>query len=269
MKTVIPFRLSDHLSMEDVKQVYSVFLHADPQPKQPVSTGFTALETLDNNVYKLVIRSTKRVVPAATVKRLVAEKAAAWLDQTGFVAGRKTIREFKDQAIDELLPRAFLADSLHTAYLVDDLALFSSKLAFEFFRDALRRCTDDPVTGECVELYDPLLKNPRANSAFPAVLTEWATDEPLEPFSLGDRVRAKGPNTTVSFQSPSILTEFPKVANPERRVSELKLLSDNVSFNLTEQFILKSVKLAPEYRAGDLLTARELARTVNQLIEVL
>lgn len=269
MKTVIPFRLSQTISSNTLSDMAENFAHQDPQSQQPVSTGFTTIDPLGNNVYKLVIRSTKRVVPSSVVKRLVAEKAAAWLEQTGNPAGRKTMREFKEQAITELMPRAFLADSLHTVYLVDDLALFSSKLGFEFFRDALFRTTEDPVTGEYVGLAFPLLAYPDTMVTFPGVLTEWATDEPPYPFTLGDRVKAKGGNSAVSFQSPSILSEFPKVASSERHVSELELLSDNISFRLTEQFTLKSVKLAAEYQAGDLLTARQLARTVNQLIEVL
>lgn len=269
MKTVIPFRLSQTVNSMTLSDMATSFSHRDPQSQQQVSTGFTALDHLDHRVFKLAIKSTKRVVPAAAVKRLVAEKAQAWLDQTGNPAGRKTMREFKDQAITELLPRAFLADSLHTVYLVDDLALFSSKLAFEFFRVALCRTTEDPVTGDHVDLASPLIAYPDTMVTFPGILTEWATDEPPEPFSLGDKVKAKGPNSALNFQSPSILSEFPKVASSERRVSELEILSDNVSFRLTEQFTLKSVKLSPEYRAGDLLTARQLARTVNQLIEVL
>ena len=262
MKTVIPFMLSAPIIEEEVADMQQRFPHADPLSQQPSSIGIVSVETFDRHVHKLIVKITKRVVPSSVVKRLVAEKAAAWAEQVGHQPGRKTLREFKEQAIEELLPKAFLSDTLHTVYLVNDLALLSSNAIVPFIVNAIGSATEDSVTGESVDL--SIIKTDVFNR-----LTEWTVDEPPEPFELGDRVRATSHDTTVSIQSPSILSEFPKVANTERRVSELKLLSENVSFILKDTFVLKSVKIDPEFREGDLLTARLLARTVHTLIEAL
>lgn len=257
MKTVIPFMLSAPIIEEEVADMQQRFPHADPLSQQPSSIGIVSVETFDRHVHKLIVKITKRVVPSSVVKRLVAEKAAAWAEQVGYQPGRKTLREFKEQAIEELLPKAFLSDTLHTVYLVNDLALLSSNAIVPFIVSAI-----GSATGESVDL--SIIKTDVFNR-----LTEWTVDEPPEPFELGDRVRATSHDTTVSIQSPSILSEFPKVANTERRVSELKLLSENVSFILKDTFVLKSVNLDPEFREGDLLTARLMARTVHTLIEAL
>lgn len=50
----------------------------------------------------------KRHIHASTIKYEVAVKVKQWTEQTGFAPGPKTVREFKEQVIAELTPRALI-----------------------------------------------------------------------------------------------------------------------------------------------------------------
>lgn len=242
MKASVPYRLTEPFNLADLEGEH--LKHADPLSQQPSSVGFVNLQDFGDETYVLTIKTTKRVVPATVVKREVEERAARWLEQNGFPMGRKMLRETKEQVVVDLLPRAFLSDSIAQVYVVKDLVLCSKASAVFLPLPMKRIVTKDRVP-----------------------LTEWALDEPPDPFKLGDRLKAEGSQSSLKIQSPKMLTEFSKVAESERRVTELKLLSD-LEFVLTEDLEFKGIKY-PKEADDDYLKARMLALNVETVINLL
>jgi recombination associated protein RdgC len=60
-----------------------------------------------NRQMLLVFRSEKKLLPASVVNQVTKARALEIEEQQGFKAGRKQLRELKEQVTDELLPRAF------------------------------------------------------------------------------------------------------------------------------------------------------------------
>ena len=60
-----------------------------------------------NGQMLIALRTEKKLLPASVIKELIREKAADAEERQGHKPGRKQMREIKEQATDELLPRAF------------------------------------------------------------------------------------------------------------------------------------------------------------------
>jgi recombination associated protein RdgC len=62
--------------------------------------------------YLLTLKTEKKVMPASAVNAVAKEKAAELEEQQGFPPGKKAMKELKERAADEMLPRAFTVPSL-------------------------------------------------------------------------------------------------------------------------------------------------------------
>lgn len=60
-----------------------------------------------NRQFLLMFVTEKKVLPSDTIKKAVADRAAALEAEQGFAPGRIAMKDLKDRVIDELLPRAF------------------------------------------------------------------------------------------------------------------------------------------------------------------
>lgn len=68
----------------------------------------------------IALKLSKRNLPAAVVAERVSELAREIADQRGYPPGRKELRELKDRAIQELLPRAFVKHEILHAWVSPD-----------------------------------------------------------------------------------------------------------------------------------------------------
>lgn len=65
----------------------------------------------------IALGSEQKLLPASVVNDAAKAKAAAWERARGFKPGRKLLREFRDEAATELLPRAFVRRRVTRAWI--------------------------------------------------------------------------------------------------------------------------------------------------------
>jgi recombination associated protein RdgC len=89
--------------------------------------------------------SEDKLLPASVIKDLANEYAAEWEQQHGIRPGKKIIRDFKDRATAELLPRAFVRRRITRAWIdpaaarivVDAPSPARAEAVIEYLRDGL------------------------------------------------------------------------------------------------------------------------------------
>lgn len=135
----------------------------------------------------LALGGEDKILPGAIINQHIADKAAELEKQRGTPVGNRERRKLKDEALNELMPRALSRPSRLAGYLdlgngwvvVDS----SSRKAAEGFVSGLRNAIGSfPAVGLEPE------ESPRA------LMTEWMIDAKLPPgFALGDECELKDP----------------------------------------------------------------------------
>ena len=67
--------------------------------------------------FLLQLKTEKKVMPAAAVRAVAKAKAAEFEEQQGFPPGKKAMKELKERAADEMLPRAFTVPSVTRVWI--------------------------------------------------------------------------------------------------------------------------------------------------------
>lgn len=136
--------------------------------------------------YLFTLGHEQKLLPGSVVGDAAKEMAAEFEKTRGFKPGRKQMRDFKERATVELLPRAFSRrrsvhgwlDTARRRILVDSASLPRAEILVEQLRDALGHLAVVPP------LVDP---SPRAT------LTQWlAAGRAPAPFALGDECELTG-----------------------------------------------------------------------------
>lgn len=243
-------------------------------PSQAESIGFVPHET------QLIVRIERKAVPSAALKRRVDELADRIEDETGRKPGKKARGELKEQAFQELLPRAFPKQTdVHVTFLEDQgLLLIGSTSAAD----------TDAITTLLVQNCEGLMLSLLITAQSPAaVMSGWLAnlDEcaPTEPFSIGrDCVLVGGESSKVRYTKHTL-----DCANVREHLTQGKVVeslsldyADRVSFTLTDGMQFKSVSLLdmafeghsadahPDEQAAELFLWRaELGKLLDGVID--
>ncbi len=120
----------------------------------PVNAAGELVVNVDRH-YLIRFGVERRKVPAKVIRRLVDERAKAYEKEKNFKPGRKMLREMKEAALLELLPRAFADRAEHWMWIdlansfiaVDTTSAGAAEDALTLLRDVLGTLGARPVTG--------------------------------------------------------------------------------------------------------------------------
>lgn len=215
-------------------------------PSQESSIGF---------VEPGVVRIERRTVPPQAIDRRVRELSEAYERETGCKAGRKKVKEFKEQAFVDLLPRAFskTKDVRFTYLEAQGLLVVGSTSQADL----------DAITTLLVAADDKLTIGMLVTKENPAtVLSGWVAQGECdaEGFQLGRKVKLAGVEGNVSYDKHSLDCDNVKEHLKQGKVvEELALVLDEASFTLTDtlQFKAVDVQLQSEGDEAELVLWRK------------
>lgn len=261
-------------------KLQEAFPAGDPLPSQPQCVGISGVEEVTGSMTLVTIKTVKRVVPASVVKRELAAKVEKFADSFGYAPGKKMKIELKEQVIEELLPKAFLSESLTRVLFTSHFIIFEKQVdnTYRFLRDALQRLVEATDDDMFLGLSSCDFLDPQAIDNFDRPVEQqfnyWLTTETPDGLTIGDRASVKGQDSRVDFRTSEILVEVPKSLNPDRHIQSLEMLIDKTRFKVSERLALSGIRYPKAWgkNADDgytYLVAHELVRIFNQLIEVL
>lgn len=177
------------LSAEDVEACLAKHAFYPGSSLEMQSQGWASPRDNDQLVHcvnkqmLLVLRTEKKLLPAAVVNEVTKARAAELEEQQGFKPGRKQLKELKEQITEELLPRAF-STRRDTRVWIDPV---NGWLAI----DAASAAKADEVRGMLFKAIDPLpMVSLRVNLSPVAAMTEWlATDSAPAGFTVDQDIQ--------------------------------------------------------------------------------
>lgn len=254
------------------------------------SEGFAAPQVFSpelvfptGQVYALALKREEKVLPAAVINDVLAEKVAEIREKEGRNPGRKELKELKERITDDLLPRAFTRSShiqalwnMENGYLLINQAAAPKA---ERFLTKLR----EALGGLEVRLPDTV-ESPET------LMTRWLRERTAQGgFELGASCELKGSGD----DAPVIRVANEDLTSDEivehvllgKSVTQLELVwRDQVAFVLTHDFKLKRIRyldmLAEEVsQYGDdiaamlvgsqIVTAQALSALLEELVSLL
>lgn len=253
-------------------------------PTQPKAIGWVPprekngklAESINDQTIMAVMIET-RAVPASAIDKLVDAMCIASEADTGRKPGKKQRREFKYQALLELLPQAFPKAARIPVWISPSMELL-------VLGTASTSQADDVVTLMVQSL--GLTMAPLQTTASPAgVMAAWLTLGDAEsPFALGGEVALQAPDDSkeaVRYVNADLDTdEVKEHVRCGKAVQSLGLYYlDRVDFVLTDSLVLKKIVLgvpvspgesaADAFDADVVLATGELAPMLNDLIVAL
>lgn len=232
--------------------------------------------------YLIRLMTEKRLLPAKVIAQAAAVRADAFEKVEGFRPGKKAMQELKERVADELLPRAFPVRST-TWVWIDPV---NGWLVI----DAAGAAKADEVVKQLLKAVDRMpLESLRVQRSPVAVMTAWLEmDEAPAGFTVDQdtELRATGESKAAvryvkhTLEPDDILRHIKQ----GKQCTRLALTwQDKVSFVLTEQLAIKSVKpldVMRESTAGTLnsderfdsdfcLMAGELAVMLGEVVQAL
>ena len=232
--------------------------------------------------FLLQLKTEKKVMPAAAVNAVAKAKADELEEQQGFRPGKKAMKELKERAADEMLPRAFTVPSV-TRVWIDPV---NGWLVI----DAASAGKADDVIKLLLKAVDRLpLESLRVQRSPVAMMTAWLeADEAPHNFAIDQdtELRATGAGQAkVRFVKHSLdPQDVGRHIAAGKQCTRLAMTwNSRISFVLTESLVIKSVKpldILKEGRAGAAndherfdndfaLMSGELAKLLADLVEAL
>lgn len=235
------------LSAEDVEACLAKHAFYPGSSLEMQSQGWASPRDNDQLVHcvnkqmLLVLRTEKKLLPAAVVNEVTKARAAELEEQQGFKPGRKQLKELKEQITEELLPRAF-STRRDTRVWIDPV---NGWLAI----DAASAAKADEVRGMLFKAIDPLpMVSLRVNLSPVAAMTEWlATDSAPAGFTVDQdiQLQSTGENkATVRYVRHPLDTEdLRRHIEGGKRTTHLAMTwNDRISFVLDGSLAIKRVK---------------------------
>jgi recombination associated protein RdgC len=195
------------------------------------------VQSLDRHML-IALGVEQKLLPAAVVNDAAKLKAEDWERQRGFKPGRKLMREFKDRAAAELLPRAFVRRRSTRAWIDPQAGRIvvdsGSPAAAELLVESLR----DSVDELAVSL-------PQSGEAPGAILTAWlAAGRAPGNFELGEECELTGGGDTKAvvryLRHPLQIAQIKRHLDEGFRVSRLALTwNGRVSLIVNDKLQLK------------------------------
>jgi recombination associated protein RdgC len=158
----------------------------------PFARDDAALTLSSSGAVLLALGHEGRLLPSSVVKDAVAERAREHEAKTGRKPGKRLRNEFKEAALAELLPRAFVRKS-RTPYFLDSE---SGLMVVDSSSDKqLESCASELREALGSFAVRPL----SANASLPFLMSQWLqTGELPEGFELGDECELKDPSDSAS-----------------------------------------------------------------------
>jgi len=244
-----------------------------------------ASEPLVHNVagqFLLHLVTEKKVLPAKVINQVAAARADELEEQQGFRPGKKAMRELKERAADELLPRAFPIRSA--------VAVWIDPKNGWLVVDAASPAKADDVIKLLLKAVDNMpLESLRVQRSPVAVMTGWLeADQAPYGFTIDQdaTLRATGESRAqVGYKSHTLEPDDIRrhIAAGKQCTRLAMTWNDRISFVLTDSLAIKGVKPldvikeggAPAYDAQErfdgefTLMAGELAKMLADLVEAL
>lgn len=192
MRLPADFALTD----EALEQALTEHPLRSPGPLELETRGFLSPFARDDAAYShgcdgaslLCLGTEARLLPASVLRDAIADRVAEHEGKTGRKVGKRMRNEFREAALGELLPRAFIKRSRTGAYLDRKQRLL-----------AVDASSDSSTEAVCSALRDGLGSFPARPLAVEAslglLMSEWLMSGELpEGFELGDECELKDPS---------------------------------------------------------------------------
>ena len=265
--TLYTYLSSNGVNLDDEHDAFAPLISRDPEGSSEIDTiGFTKAHGMDSYVSDVLgsgvlmfVRHAKRTVPPSAIRARLADKVAAYEDVVGRKPGRSERRSMQEEAHGELLPRAFVRDTIVPVIFTPDgwLLVFTSVPArsdavVTFISVALRELSQDVG-----------LTNVQLNRELAAWMTSLALGS-TNSFQATDFAVMKGEESaSIRVTKRDIaFSEVQAAIKAGFRVEEVGLVHTNneVFFRLNKSFTLSQVKFS-----GDkLLDIKENAVDASQ-----
>ena len=194
-----------------------------------------------NGQFLVSLKRQKKILPAAAVNEMAKAMAAALEEQQGFPPGKKAMRELKERAADEMLPKAFSVSS-RTFVWIDPVNGW-------LVVDAASPAKADDVVKLLLKSVDKMpLESLRVQRSPVAVMTAWLdADEAPYGFTIDQdaTLRAAGESRAqVGYKRHSLEPDDMRrhIAAGKQCTRLAMTWNDRISFVLDESLSIKNVK---------------------------
>jgi recombination associated protein RdgC len=228
----------------------------------PVRGDGTPLAHVVNGQILLKLMTEKKILPAKVINQVAKAKAAELEEVQGFPPGKKAMKELRERVADELLPRALSVQS-ETHVWIDPK---NGRLVV----DAGSPSKADDVIKFLLKAVDKLpLESLRVQRSPVAVMTAWLeSDEAPHNFTIDQdaTLRATGESKAqVGYKRHTLeVGEMREhIARGKQCVRLAMTWNSRISFVLTEQLAIKSVKPLDVIKENDAVTYDQSERFDN------
>lgn len=229
--------------------------------KAPCGAGEPLVHAV-NGQFLLTLSTEKKILPAKVVNQVAKAKAAELEEVQGFPPGKKAMKELKERVADELLPRALPVQS-ETNVWIDPVNGW-------LVVDAGSASKADDVIKLLLKAVDKLpLESLRVQRSPVAVMTAWLeSDEAAHNFTIDQdaTLRATGESKAqVGYKRHTLeVGEMREhIARGKQCVRLAMTWNSRISFVLTEQLSIKSVKPLDVIKENDTAIRNEVERFDN------
>lgn len=255
---LIIYQLKDAhlLSAEALKMALAEVQFQPCLPSQKESFGFVAPFEEETQFYEvhdhflLKFKKETKLLPPAVIKTALQEKIIAFEEKQGKKATKTEKTELKEQVLLELLPRAFSRFSHYAVWvdkakqrlMINAASFNAAELILSTLRKALGSLSAVPLSAE---------------SNIEQKMTDWVLDPALmKGFYLGEEAKlidVADRQSTIQFKKESLADEqVHAFLNQGKRVYQLALQNESVSFLLHQDLTLKRLQFPPEVFDGKL-----------------
>jgi recombination associated protein RdgC len=235
-----------------------------------------------NGQFLLSLKTETKVMPSAAVRAVVKVRADELEEQQGFRPGKKAMKDLQERVADEMLPRAFSVPAITSVWI-------DPKNGWLVVDSATVSRADD-VAKLLLKAVDKMpLESLRVQRSPVAVMTGWLeNDQAPHGFTIDQdaTLRASGESRAqVGYKSHTLEPDDVRrhIAAGKQCTRLAMTWNDQISFVLTEQLAVKSIKPlavlaesgAPTYNDAErfdndfVLMSGELAKLLADLVEAL
>lgn len=216
----------------------------------PPYDGDDALTRRVGDAVLMTLRASKKLLPSSVVNELAKARAAEIEEQQGYKPGRKQMKEIKERATDDLLPKAFSVSR-------DTRVLFDLARGFLVI-DTASSAKADEVIGWLAKTFDPFpLENLYVTTSPAQAMTGWlAADEAPANFSIDQdtELRASGESgAAIRYVKHSIdADDVRRHIGSGKQCTRLALTwADRISFVLDEGLNIKGIAPLDVLKEGE------------------
>lgn len=265
-----------------------LFRFAEPPAGQPVAAGWVpprdpecktgALVESHAGFHHLALMIQTRAVPGAMLRRTVAALADSVESQTGRRPRGKAMRELKEEALLQLLPKAFPKRNVVRIILDTD----QNRMIYV---GATGKALDSAISALVAMMPAANLSTLRTEHSTTALMLSWLKDEPPADFSIDDTLRLVGDQKkaityrNVAHESESVQSSLSRGMEPDtlavtHRGKISATLTDKDGLTLKGLNVIgvlpeKKERAADAWDGNALLFATEVRELVAALVECL